>query len=482
MSGGGIALLALGAHLALQITFVLRALLRPHREAASRAAWILVILTMPAIGMAAYVLFGDTNIGRKRLARYRDVIATVKLRASAALTDGGADVVDARYRHLFRVGSSINGLAPMVGNTAEPFFDTDAIFDALVADIDAAERTVHLLFYIWLDDRNGSRVAEAAMRAARRGVAVRVMVDDLGSRGFIASRHWSDMKDAGVHVVSALPVRPIFLHPIKGRVDLRNHRKIVVIDDRIGYCGSANCADAEFRVKARFAPWVDVVVRFEGPIAAQMQYIFVQDWMAHSDDDLTPLISDVTVPAGGDGVVAQVIGTGPTVRATAMPEMFEALIHAARRELIITTPYFVPSDGIQSALCAAGRRGVRTVMILPRQNDSWIVAAASRSYYPELVDAGVRVFEYPDGLLHAKTLTVDGEIALVGSANLDRRSFELNYENNVLLQDAALTARIVAQQEVYLAASHRVDAGEIASWKTLRRMWNNAVAMMGPVL
>ena len=482
MSVNFLAVLGLLIHFALQISFATRALLRPHREPASRTAWILIILTMPAIGMLAYVLFGETNIGRTRLDRYRKVADQTRRTLAPALLTGRFDAVGERHAHLFRIGQSVNGLGPTAGNTARFFADTNAAFDTLIEDIDAARQSVHLLFYIWLDDHNGTRVAQAAMRAAQRGVTVRAMPDDIGSRAFIASRVWKDMKAAGVKVQAALPVRPLLFHPIKGRVDLRNHRKVVVIDNRIGYCGSANCADPEFRVKARFAPWVDQMLRFEGPVVSQMQYIFVQDWMAHASEDITPMIADVDAPDDATGIVAQVIGTGPTVRATAMPEIFEALMHAARDRLLITTPYFVPSDGIQSALCAAARRGVDASLIVPMHNDSWIVSAASRSYYPELVAAGVRIFEYPDGLLHAKSLTIDGEIALVGSANLDRRSFELNYENNVLLEGTDITTTIERQQAAYIAASHLIGAREIASWTRRRRIWNNAIAMMGPVL
>jgi cardiolipin synthase len=482
MSGNVMVLIGAGLHVALQLSFALRALLRPHREPAARTAWILVILTTPAVGMIAYVLFGETNIGRRRLNRYKTIVGQAHRSVEPALLAGRFDALDARHAHLFRIGQSVNGLGPVGGNAVDVLPDTNAVFDRMVDDIDAATHSVHLLFYIWLDDRNGSRVAEAAIRAARRGVAVRAMADDIGSRRFIASQTWRSMAAAGVRLENALPVRPLFLHPIRGRIDLRNHRKIVVIDNRIAYCGSANCADPEFRIKARFAPWVDHMLRLEGPVAAQMQYIFVQDWMAHADEDLTPLISDLDRKATGHGPLAQVIATGPTVRPTAMPEVFEALIHASRKRLIITTPYFVPSDGIQSALCSAPRRGVETTLILPRKNDSWIVSAASRSYYPQLVEAGVRIFEYPHGLLHAKTLTLDGEVALVGSANLDRRSFELNYENNVLIEDAGVTADIVRQQEEFAATSLLVDGAEVRSWPRRRRLWHNAVAMLGPIL
>jgi cardiolipin synthase len=165
-----------------------------------------------------------------------------------------------------------------------------------------------------------------------------------------------------------------------------------------------------------------------------------------------------------------------------MPEMFETLFHAARRELVITTPYYVPDEAMQSALCAAAHRGVEVTMIFPKRNDSWIVAAASRSYYADLLSAGVRILEFPRGLLHAKTLTVDAEVTLIGSANMDRRSFELNYENNVLLYDPVFTAGIRQRQQSYLEQSTPVSAAAVAGWSAPRRLWNNAVAMLGPLL
>jgi cardiolipin synthase len=213
----------------------------------------------------------------------------------------------------------------------------------------------------------------------------------------------------------------------------------------------------------------------------QNQTLVAQDWMAHVEEDLSPLLRDRPAALPG-GFVAQVVGTGPTVRAQAMPELFEVLIHAAREELVITTPYYVPSEALQSALVAAGHRGVRTTIVFPERNDSWIVAAASRSYYPELLAAGIRVLEYRGGLLHAKTLTMDGRMCMIGSANLDRRSFDLNYENNIINQSETLTAAVRARQETYIAASRDVTAAEVDGWSVGRRLWNNAVAMFGPIL
>jgi len=351
----------------------------------------------------------------------------------------------------------------------------------MVADIDAARDHVHLLFYIWLPDNNGCKVSEALKAAAARGVTCRAMADDLGSRLMIHSAHWRAMQAAGVHLARALPIGNPLLRPLKGRIDLRNHRKIVVIDDHITYCGSQNCADPEFRIKAKYAPWVDAMMRFEGPIARQNQHLFAGDWMAHTGDDMDALLQK-PIPPAPPGLPAQVIGTGPTVRYSAMPEMFESLIYSARRELIISTPYYVPDDPMQAALCASARRGVATTIIFPARNDSWIVAAASRSYFSDLLEAGVRIFEYQGGLLHTKSLTLDGEVTLIGSANMDRRSFDLNYENNILLYDPASTADVRRRQQRYIAQSVPVTAEAVAGWSRRRQLWNNAVAMLGPVL
>jgi cardiolipin synthase len=297
----------------------------------------------------------------------------------------------------------------------------------------------------------------------------------------INSEHWQTMCKAGIRLAGALPIGNPLLRPLKGRVDLRNHRKIVVIDNLITYCGSQNCADPEFLVKAKYAPWVDAMMRFEGPIARQNQYLFASDWEAETGEDISDLLRRPISPVQ-PGLPAQVIGTGPTARYSAMPEMFETLMYAARRELVISTPYYVPDEAMQAGLCASARRGVHTTIIFPARNDSWIVGAASRSYYADLLAAGVRIFEYQDGLLHTKSLTLDGEITLIGSANMDRRSFDLNYENNILFYDRALTADMRQRQDSYIARSRQVTGEMVARWSWRRRLWNNAVAMLGPVL
>src|SRR5204862_5513729 len=395
-----------------------------------------MIIALPVVGMISYLLLGETNIGRRRMRRIRQVLASMPDVADAPGFD--ARVLQAqipeRYAHLFRVGHSVNGFEPVGGNNGELLPDSNASIESLVADIDAAKDHVHLIFYIWLPDNNGLKVIEALKRAAARQVTCRVMADALGSRMMIDSGHWKGMSDAHVRATTALPIGNLLLRPLLGRIDLRNHRKIVVIDNWITYCGSQNCADPEFQIKAKYAPWVDALMRFEGPIARQNQYLFASDWMAQMGGDLTPLLRQ-PLPPGDPGLTAQVIGTGPTVYNSAMPEVFETFIYTARRELVITTPYYVPDEAMQSALCASARRGVTTTIIFPARNDSWIVAAASRSYYSDLLAAGVRIYEYEGGLLHTKSVTLDGEVTLIGSANMARPSFNLNYENNLLSYD-----------------------------------------------
>jgi cardiolipin synthase len=475
--------MTIALHLLVQALLILRVLLRPHRDPASRVAWVAVILAVPVLGVIGYLLLGETNIGRRRAGRLARVLEGLpRPEAAPGFEAVRATAPPERAEPLFRVGQSISGYAPLTGNTAALLADSRATIAALVADIDAAREHVHLYFYIWLPDGSGTAVAEALGRAARRGVACRAMVDDLGSRLLVRSPLWPAMQRAGVRLARALPIGNPLLRMLGGRVDLRNHRKLVVVDNRIAYGGSQNCADPEFRVKPAYAPWVDTMMRFEGPLARQLQHLFASDWTAETGEDLSDLLRAPLPPPAPGGILAQVVATGPTMRHSAMPEMFQSLIYAARDKLTITTPYYVPDEGMQAALCAAAWRGVATTIVFPARNDNRWVAAASRSHYPDLLEAGVRIHEFEGGLLHAKTLTADGEVALIGSANMDRRSFDLNYENNVLLWDRAATAALAARQGEFLARSRPVSADEVAAWPRHRRLWHNTAAILGPVL
>lgn len=473
--------LSLIAFSAAQIAVVLRAMLRPGRDPAARIAWVAVIAVLPVAGMICYLMFGEVRIGRRRLQRVLEARGQLPCARELrpALSDGPRP--GSHYEQLFRVGETIGGYPPVGGNRAELVADSDDFIDRLVADIDAAEDHVHLEFYIWLTDRNGLRVVEALRRAAGRGVTCRALADGMGSRGLIRSKHWRAMRDDGVRLAVALPLGNPLLGSLRGRIDLRNHRKLAVIDAKVAWCGSQNVADAEFLVKRKFAPWVDVMVRCRGPVVWQSQHLFAGDWMSAGDESLVDLLRQ---PGDADrgGFIGQVIGSGPADQHSGIPQLFATLLYNARSSVMITTPYYVPNETIQVALCACARRGVPVTVIFPRRNDSRIVAAASRSYYAELLEAGVRIHEFEGGLLHAKTFTMDDQISLIGSANMDRRSFELNFENNLLLQDPAFTANLRRQQFEYLRQSHPVCIDEVRNWGIARRLCYNSMAVLGPLL
>jgi cardiolipin synthase len=462
---------------------IIRILLRPHRDPASRVAWIVVVLVLPVAGVIAYLLLGETNIGRKRVARMKMVMGEMPKVSEIPGWDAGEITPDLHERHksLFQVGKSISGYDAVGGNQAELMADSNVAIDTMVADIDAATDHVHLLFYIWMPDNNGRKMAEALKRAVGRGVTCRAMVDDIGSHLLIKSDLWPDMESCGVKLCRVLKVGNPLLRVFDGRVDLRNHRKILVIDNLVTYCGSQNCADPEFLTKAKYAPWVDAVMRFTGPVVRQNQHVFASDWMAYNKEDISETLLQ---PLTGTkpGFPAQVIASGPTARYSAVPETFESVMYSARHTLFITTPYYVPVDSLQSALCAAANRGVDTSIIFPARNDDFAVGATSKSYYEDLLAAGVKIYEYQAGILHAKTMTVDGEITLIGSANMDRRSFDLNYENNILLCDATLTAAMRQRQQEYLGDCLPVTTDQVAAWPWTKRLWNNAMAIVGPVL
>ena len=299
---------------------IMRALLRPHREPASRLAWIIAVLALPVAGVILYLMLGETRISGRRRERGKHVNDRIPRPAGDAPEEDSFGA----YRAPFALARTVNHLDSTSGNSARLAADSNAAVDDMVADVDAARETVHGCFYIWLADNNGLKLKDAFIRAAARGVRVRLLADALGSRRLIRSRHWRDMRESGCEVRVALPVGNPLWTLIRGRVDLRNHRKLMVVDNRTAWCGSQNCADPEFRIKPRYAPWVDVMSRWQGPVARQCQFLFVSDWIAEGGDDISDLL--LGPPSTGDGaVVAQVLGTGPLAEFDAMPACFSEL-------------------------------------------------------------------------------------------------------------------------------------------------------------
>jgi len=476
------ATLFLTFHLLFVIGFTLRILLRDDLSPTARLAWFIVLAVLPYIGSASYFLFGEIDIGKGATKRHVKIMDRIHSKAAHLMGTAGdtEHLIDPLYKPAFRYAGSINRFHSVTGNSAELMADAADTNARLIADFDAALSHIHVLYYIWLDDQTGTDVANALIRAVKRGVTCRAMADGLGSRALIGSPLWQKMKDAGVQMAVALPLDKPIRTLLISRIDLRNHRKITVIDSKVTYCGSRNSADPEFLVKAMYAPWVDIMLRFEGSIVAQNEVLFLSDWLQATGDSLDEF--SLTANPIKNGFPAQVIADGPTERRGATPQLFSTLMACAQNTLTLSTPYFVPDMTVLEALCSAAHRGVVVTLIFPKANDSWIVAAASRSFYHKLLSAGCTIHEFKGGLLHAKTLTIDGKVTLIGSSNLDLRSFDLNYENNILLQDQGVTHAVRERQEAYLSQSEPVTLDNVVEWPQHRRIWHNVIATIGPVL
>ncbi|GLS22228.1 cardiolipin synthase A [Labrys miyagiensis] len=467
-----IAFLLLVLHLMATCLVVLRIMLRDDISPTTRVAWVLLLLLLPITGLLVYFFFGEVRLSKRFLERVHHL---EKMIGQPEDFPGVQEPGTA-----FAYATSINGFPALPGNRAELLSGGEEARQRLISDIEGARDHVYILYYIWLSDHTGVSTAQAVIRAARRGVRCRIMADALGSRAFIRSEHWQAMRDAGVELVAALPLPTPLTLLTANRLDLRNHRKITIVDAQTCYCGSQNCADAAFLPKARFAPWVDIMLRLEGPVVGQMQALFAQGWFTERHGALTDFPEFEGDLEGG--FYAQVVGTGPTVEHGTTAQLFSKLISQARQELIISTPYFVPDETVASALCGAAASGIAVTLVLPRRNDSRFVALASRSHYKRLLAAGAKIYEFEGGLLHAKTLTIDGQVTFLGSSNMDVRSFDLNFENDVLLRDPVITGQVRQRQMAYIAESVPIDEASVRAWSGARRIVQNACATISPIL
>lgn len=464
----------------MQAAFVVRALLRPGLTPSARLAWITIILALPGVGLVAYFLFGEIRMARAQRERIREI--RNHLNAAQIGQVGPRAQVSGPARPAFAAGQATSQFPPVAGNRLTLLPEGDAMMDDIITAIDAACDHVHVLYYIWLPDSTGTRVAQALCAAARRGVACRVLVDDHGARHLIRSPLWRQMQAAGVALERAAPLGNPLVSLLFGRIDLRNHRKIVVVDNRLSWVGSRNCADAAFAIKRRFAPWVDILVRLKGPVVRQQQAVFVHDWMTHHAEDLSALLANALAPEPCGDVTAQVISSGPDDVQTTPSDALCAMIYAATDRLTMTTPYYVPDQSLHVAICSAAERGVAVDLVLPARNDSAIVGAASESLIPELLSAGVSVHLFAPGLIHSKIVTVDGQFAMLGTANLDHRSFDLNYENSLLLACPDFTAELDTRQHSYIDRATPLDRADVAAWPLWRRLRNNVIALASPLL
>jgi len=428
---------------------------------AAARSWLLLIAFVPLLGLPLYLLFGHPWLSRERIRR--QALASQVIREQQAplrhlrWTPGG-DGADAEMVPLVE---QLGDFMPTHGNAIELLDDYDASLRALIDDIDRARQRVHLLYYLMFDDAVGDAIAAALKRAAARGVQCRLLLDAVGAKRGLR-RYAAELRLAGVQVHDLLPGGLRWRR--SGRMDLRNHRKVAVIDNDAAYVGSQNLATAEF---VPGFPNRELVARVRGPAVAHLEAVFASDWFIETGERLEVA---PTAPVQHADVAAQLLPSGPAYPFANARDTVNALIHLAKRRLVLVTPYFVPDDATLSALRIAALSGVETQLILSASNNQRLTAWAQESYFEELLASGVKIALYRPRFLHAKNLSVDDGMALVGSINLDIRSFALNAEIGLLCYDRGVVARMREIEASYLADA---DSVSLAAWKD-RPAWRRS--------
>ncbi|MGB5259389.1 MAG: cardiolipin synthase [Gammaproteobacteria bacterium] len=389
--------------------------------------------------------------------------------------------IDAAAEPMCHQAEHVLGYPALPGNRIELLDNFQAVFDAIIADIDGAQSRCHVCFYIWHEGGRVAEVVDALVRAAGRGVQCRALADALGSKAFLKGDLARRLRDAGVELVAALPTGP--LRALFVRQDLRNHRKIVVIDDCVAYTGSQNLVDPRFfKQDSGVGEWVDAIARITGPAAAALDSVFALDWSVETgrEYELPVVTGNAAHPSTGSMV--QVVPSGQDLRPEAIHQLLLTAIYSARRELVMTTPYFIPDDSMLTALLSAALRGVEVTLIVPARNDSLLVRHASVAHFDDLMSAGVNIALFEGGLLHTKSLTIDGDSSVFGSVNLDMRSLWLNFEISLFVYDATFTQQLRAIQNSYLSDSDRLDPGVWQRRPARRRFTENTFRLLGPIL
>ncbi|WP_288995397.1 cardiolipin synthase [uncultured Psychrobacter sp.] len=528
-SWGDFAGLGLVLHIVLMIVMTLR-IVSVQRNIGVSIAWVAVLYTLPVFGFIAYILLGEPMIGR----RYRERVDQASLlmndmaRREHLVFDQGQELLPPNYRGVSQIGTRWTGFGVFPGHNMQLLTEPSAIFNSLIDDINAAQRTVLMEFYIVYPKGQVLELIEALAAAARRGVECHLLADSVGSFSFFNSSAHRTLERAGVFVHQSLPVG-LFKTLFK-RSDLRNHRKIVVIDEYIGYIGSFNLVDPRFfKQNKNVGQWIDVAIRATSQqaisIATAMAKVVVTDIGAENNENLDALnqrvnnytrklyVMDPTIndlnsrvkvlsdhtdyheqPDIGSmsivipkkpivkGVLAQLIPSAPQVTAHVIYNTLVTVIHRANKRIRITTPYFVPDEALSGALTIAAKRGVEVTLIVPEKVDSFLVQHASQAYYQELLEAGVNIALFTGGLLHTKTVVVDDDYCLFGTVNIDMRSFYLNMEVSLAIYTPEMVAQVADCQEVYLQSCRYVSLEAWQQRHGAERLFDNVVRLFSPLL
>lgn len=474
-------LLPLLAHFAVFLAVTLRILSRRHPPGVAMA-WILLVLLVPVAGVVLYVMIGERRLGRRWIERAESERAALsrryaRLAASATLDPAQTGAIG---EPVARLAQSLAAVPVMRGHSVELLSDGERILRALIADVDACRERCSLEFYIWHEGGLVDELIDALVRAARRGVKVVALMDGLGSRPFLQRGRDRPLREAGVEVVVVLPASA--LRMAIARADLRDHRKIAVFDDRIAWTGSSNLADPRhYKRDAGVGQWIDAMIRVQGPAAALLGAMTNVMAVLQAGPTLRDeRESEQPVDAGT--IALQAYPSGPGFAFHHVESVILTAIFAARRELVLTTPYFAPGESVITALRSAARRGVDVVLVLPWQCDSRMVQYASASYFDELLAAGVRIQRFHGGLLHTKLMVVDRELSVFGTVNFDLRSFHLNFELSMLIYDRGIAESLLALAHRYLEDCEPMDLRAWRGRPAWRRVVENAAQLASPLL
>jgi cardiolipin synthase len=416
-----------------------------RRSPIATLGWLLTLLALPYVGALVWLFFGPRRLERRRLhyadARRRIDSASLDFRKAVLSPEIGEDI-RMRYRQLLRLAERLHQPPPARAQDIALYFAGDECYAALEQAIGAAQHHVHLEYYIWEPGKAADRILACLVERARAGVAVKVLLDDVGS-GRASDEYFAALTRAGGMVAWFNPLRFSNFRPTL--LNFRTHRKIVVCDGRVGFTGGMNISSAQSVLSSGDSGWRDTHMRITGAPVAALQRVFLEDWyFAAGSCEVVSEFFPESAPST-DGALVQVIASGPDTTDYAIQRFLFAAIASARDEVRLTTAYFVPDDATLEALKAAALRGVDVQILVPRRGDSRLVTAAARSYFDELARTGVKIYEYGPPMLHAKTLEVDRSLAIVGTANTDNRSFRLNFEVIAGVIDPR-TAQILGEQ------------------------------------
>ncbi|AJY73953.1 cardiolipin synthase [Paenibacillus beijingensis] len=457
-------------------------LILEYRKPAKTVAWLLILFVLPIIGFVMYYFLAQEYRHRRRVRKQGVIAREVQLQAlrRSVLVNRPTDMDNPAFHHqerLFNLLSSFSML-PITGcNVSEVLTNGDKTYSSMLSAMEGARHHIHLDFYTFRSDATGERFKEVLVRKASEGVEVRLIYDGVGSID-IRSSFVNELRDAGVQVQCFLAPRIAFFDK---RINYRDHRKITVIDGTAGFVGGINIGDEYLGMDKKLGFWRDTHLRLEGDAVYYLQLIFMRDWWFTAREKLDDAVYMPEHRCRGTEQV-QIVASGPDSNADSVLESMFSAIAAATKRIYIATPYFIPDHSVLMGLRTAALSGVDVRLILPHVSDSKLVMYASLSYVQELLEAGVRIFRYRKGFLHAKVLIVDELVAAVGTANMDLRSFFSNFEINAMLYDKGAIRRLEQDFIQDLDDSYELNLHTYASRSRRQRAYEVVAHMLSPLL